>query len=268
MRLLFRRLGWSTHGTMSTTVVSSECSDGVLTLRLNRPEKLNAMNAELIDGVIAGLTSAAADPAVRVIVLTGNGRAFSAGGDLTATLTERRAGVASTVATSMRTVEMFSLMEWMPKPVIAMVNGLTYAGALGFVLYSDLSLASEEAVFCCPMTSRGIYEPYVATRLAARVGVERAKYMLMTAREITAPQALEWGMVSEVHRTAALADATRELSARLSTHDPVSMREYKFAVRRALPGFDLGTFVNQAVAPETTSLMEEFARQFPARDSG
>jgi enoyl-CoA hydratase/carnithine racemase len=253
---------------MSTTVVSTDYDAGVLTVRLDRPEKLNAMNLEMIDGVLAALVSAVADDNVRVVVLTGNGRAFCAGGDLTSTLNERAAGFGSTVSMSMRTVEMFSLMEWMPKPVVAMVNGHTYAGGLGFVLYSDLTFASEDALFCCPMASRGVYEPYVAARLAARVGVERTKYMLMTSQPITARQALDWGMVSEIHPAHELADATRDLARRLGEQHAMPMREYKYLVRRTLPGFDLGAFVSEAISPDTTAIMEAFARDFPDRKSG
>jgi enoyl-CoA hydratase/carnithine racemase len=168
------------------------------------------------------------------------------------------------VAMSMRTVDIFSLMEWLPKPIVAMVNGDTYAGGLGFILYSDLAIAAETAGFCTPMATRGLYEPYTATRLAARIGVERTKYMLFTAKKIGAPQALDWGMISEVHPPSELEAATMELAGQLATYDAYSLREYKYTVRRTLPGFDLGTFLNEAVAPETTAVMERFAKQFPA----
>jgi enoyl-CoA hydratase/carnithine racemase len=248
---------------VSTETVTSECASGVLTIRLNRPEKLNAMNADLLNSITAHLTRAAADAEVKVVVLTGNGRAFCAGGDLTATLGERQDALHSTVSMSMRSVEVFSLMEWLPKPIVAMVNGDTYAGGLGFVLYSDLAIAADTAGFCTPMATRGLYEPYTATRLAARIGVERTKYMLFTAKKISAAQALDWGMISEVHPLSNLQDATHELASQLATYDPYSLREYKYTVRRTLPGFDLGTFLNEAVAPETTAVMERFAKEFP-----
>src|SRR5260221_1358863 len=104
-------------GAMSTPEVVNQVEGGVLTLRLNRPEKLNAMNMALLEGVFAGLTRAAADPDVRVVVITGNGRAFCSGGDLTAGLSDRQGAVENTVAMAMKTVEVFSLMEWMPKPI-------------------------------------------------------------------------------------------------------------------------------------------------------
>lgn len=253
---------------MTPTAVVTEVQAGVMTLCLNRPKTLNAMNVELLDGVMAGLTAAAVDPDVRVVVLTGNGRGFCSGGDLTSALGDRQVALENTMSMAMKTVEIFSLMEWIPKPVIAMINGLTYAGGLGFVLYSDLALAAENATFCCPMATRGLFEPYLATRLAARIGVERTKYLLMTAREFNAAEALDWGMISEVHPPGQLEATTQELAQRLCTHDPYSLREYKYAVRRTLPGFDLGTFVNEAVAHETTAIMERFAREFPSSPRG
>ena len=247
------------------TAVTSERNGEVLTVRLNRPEKLNAMNVDLLDGVLSALTSAASDPLVRVIVLTGAGRAFCAGGDLTSTLRDREQTAASTVAMAMKSVQVYSLMEWLPKPIIAMVNGLAYAGGLGFLLYSDICLSADSAVFCCPMAARGLYEPYVATRLASRVGVERAKYILLTAREFTAPEALAWGMVSEVHPLDQLEAATHDLTSRLVGHDPYSLREYKHTVRRMLPDLDLGSFLNEVVDPAGTKVMERFAAEFPDR---
>jgi enoyl-CoA hydratase/carnithine racemase len=169
------------------------------------------------------------------------------------------------VSMAMKTVEIFSLMEWIPKPVIASVNGPSYAGGNGFVVYSDLAIAAEEATFGFPMVTRGLYEPYLATRLATRVGVERTKYLLMANHVLTAAQALTWGMISEVHALADLERATRELAARLCAHDAYSLREYKYAVRRTLPGFDLGAFVTETTAPELTGIYEEFAQRFPAR---
>jgi enoyl-CoA hydratase/carnithine racemase len=245
--------------------VTTEADKGVLTVRLNRPEKLNAMNLDLIDAVVQALTSAASDPAVRVVVLTGAGRAFCSGGDLTATLEDHRQAAASTVSMAMRSVEAYSLMEWLPQPIIAMVNGLAYAGGLGFVLYSDITLCSESATFCCPMAARGLYEPYVASRLAARVGLERAKHILMTAREFTAADALGWGMVSEVHPPDRLATATYELAWQLAGHDPLALREYKHTLRRTLPDLDLGAFVNEVVDPRHKGVMERFAQEFPDR---
>jgi enoyl-CoA hydratase/carnithine racemase len=248
-------------------VVTTERDGEVLTIRLNRPEKLNAMNFELLDGVLAALSAAAAEPLVRVVILTGAGRAFCSGGDLTSTLQDRQEAVASTVSMAMKSVEVYSLMEWLPKPIIAMVNGLAYAGGLGFLLYSDLSLSVDSARFCCPMAARGLYEPYIATRLANRVGVERAKYILLTAREFTAAEALVWGMVSEVHPGENLEAATHELAGRLASHDAKSLRDYKHTLRRMLPDLDLGSFLNEVVDPQHEGVMERFAKEFPDRRS-
>lgn len=249
---------------MSTDAVIVDRDSDVLTIRLNRPAKLNAMNAEMLDGITAGLRTAAADPAVKVVVVTGEGRAFCSGGDITTALSERRERLENTVAMSMRSVEVFSLMEWLPKPIISMVGGLAYGGGgMGLVLYSDLAVASDTAVFCCSMAARSLFEPYVATRLTARVGMERAKYMLLTTVEVDAARALEWGMVSEVHPVACLPDATRALAERLCACDPSSLRDYKHAVRRTLPGIDLGVFLNEVTDPETGAVMERFAKEFP-----
>jgi enoyl-CoA hydratase/carnithine racemase len=88
--------------------------------------------------------------------------------------------------------------------------------------------------------------------------------MLMTACEVYAPEALAWGMISEVHPATDLTAATTALAQRLCTHSAYSLREYKYAVRRTLPGFDLGAFVNETIDADLSGVMEEFARRFPS----
>jgi enoyl-CoA hydratase/carnithine racemase len=248
---------------MAAVVTSQE--GAILSVRLNRPEKLNAMNSELLDGVLAALTTAVSDDTVKVVVLSGTGRAFCAGGDLTVTLAERQAAKANTVTMAMKTVQIFSLMEWLPKPVICMVNGLTYAGGMGFPLYSDLTLAADSAVFCCPQATRGLYEPYTATRLGNRVGVERAKYILLTARKFTAAEALSWGLISEVHPLGQLEAATMTMAGQLAKNSASSMAEYKQTFRRSQPDFDLAAFLNEVAGSGVTEVMERFAADFPAK---
>lgn len=164
-------------------------SGGVTRIALDRPEKANALTAEMLGAILDGLRAAAAD---RVLVLTGTGSVFSAGADLQAA----RAGL----ATSPLWEQVSAAVVAFPGLSVALLNGSAAGGALGMVLACDLRVAVPEAKIFYPVMRLGhLPQPSDACRLRALVGPARAKLILMAGARIDATEALAMGLVDRIH---------------------------------------------------------------------
>jgi enoyl-CoA hydratase len=171
----------------------------VARITLNRPHKLNAVTQRLYTEIREALVQADADPAIEVVVLTGAGRAFCVGGDLTEVHQMHSADASSAlVAAADNSSQTFMKFETIDKPIICLVNGIAHAGGMIFAVQSDIIIASDRAVFRLPEALRGIVDPFVATRLQAHIGLARTKYVCLTCAEITAQEAADWGLVVRV----------------------------------------------------------------------
>ena len=192
--------GWA----MTDTVIVSRPTDKVAVLTLNRPDQLNAVNAELIAGMHGALAELGAERSVRAIVLTGAGRAFSAGVDLNGFgepegsegLTGRRMGFA--VQTEMS--RLILRMRDTPQPVIAAVNGPAAGMGLALSLASDLRYAARSAVFRAAFMNLGLSNCDMGTSwlLPRLVGASRAHEMMLTMRKVGAEEAERIGLVAAV----------------------------------------------------------------------
>ena len=172
---------------------------GVARITLNRPRKLNAVTQKLYAELRHALTRANCDGAVEVVVLTGAGRAFCAGGDLAEVNALHGANRAVDLAlVGDNSSATFRQLENIDKPVIAMVNGLAHAAGCVLVMLSDIAIAAEQATFRFPEALRGMAEPYAAARLAQLIGLARARYMILACAEIDAATAAAWGLVAQV----------------------------------------------------------------------
>lgn len=203
--------------------VRSEVADGVLTLTIDRAERRNALNAEVIDGLLSGVRSVGD---ARVVVITGAGdKAFCAGADLgtfdaDATpleLHEGRGGLRSLV---------LAIREC-PCPVVARVQGLALAGGLGLMLACDLVVASETATFGTPEVDVGLWPFMIGALVARHVSPKRALDLMLTGRRIDAATAYEWGLVSRV--AADLDAAVAEVTTGLAAKSPLVLRMGKAA---------------------------------------
>lgn len=171
-------------------------SNGILTLTLNRPEKLNALSTELLDALYESLSSAKAHPNVKALMITGNGKAFCAGADINR-LAECNAQTGYEF--SRYGQELFRLLETMGKPSLAAVNGFAFGGGCELAISATLRIASSKALFGQPEVKLGVIPGYGGTqRLARLVGKGRALDLCLTGRFINADLALNWGLVSEV----------------------------------------------------------------------
>ena len=164
--------------------------DGIATLTFNRPERMNALSTPIMEGLLHGLPRLAGDPAVKVVVLTGAGRAFCAGGDVKS-MAEGGAqrSVPEATARLRSRMEVSRILHELPKPTIAMIEGYCVGGGLGVALCCDLRLAADNARFAVPAAKLGLGYAYSGIkRLADLVGPSFAKEIFYTARQFDAPQ--------------------------------------------------------------------------------
>jgi enoyl-CoA hydratase/carnithine racemase len=187
----------------------------VATVTLDRPEKLNAMDRQMFGELEAAAASAAADPAVRAVLVTGAGRAFSSGldvGEFAAAADP--AGAEAMVADVQRAISAFELL---PKPVVAAVNGLAVGGGLQLAIACDLRLASDRAEFASLEMRWAIVPDLGGTeRLPRLVGLGRAKELIFTGRQVGAQEALRIGLVNRVVPDQDLATEAAELAGGLA----------------------------------------------------
>ncbi|KTD62794.1 enoyl-CoA hydratase/isomerase family protein [Legionella shakespearei] len=169
---------------------------GILTLTLNRPEKLNALSTEVLHALEELFHSAKTNPKVKALLITGNGKAFCAGADINR-LAECTAQSGYEFACQGQ--EVFRLLETMGKPSLSAVNGFAFGGGCELAISTTLRIASNKAMFGQPEVKLGVIPGYGGTqRLARLVGKGRAMDLCLTGRFIDAATALNWGLVSEV----------------------------------------------------------------------
>ncbi|CZG49817.1 TPA: enoyl-CoA hydratase/isomerase family protein [Legionella pneumophila] len=171
-------------------------NNGILTLTLNRPEKLNALSTDVLNALNELFFQAKSNPKVKALLLTGNGKAFCAGADINR-LAECNAQTGYEFACQGQ--EVFRLLETMGKPSLAAVNGFAFGGGCELAISATLRIASNKAMFGQPEVKLGVIPGYGGTqRLARLIGKGRAMDLCLTGRFINAETALNWGLVSEV----------------------------------------------------------------------
>lgn len=240
---------------MHSELVSSRVENGVTWLTIERSEKLNALNAEIIGGLHAAFKIAAADPDTRVVVLTGAGdRAFAAGADIAELNAAAEHHLADYIT---RGLALMDCIENLGKPVIARINGFALGGGCELALACTLRVAASTARFGLPEVKLGLLPGYGGTqRLVRLVGRGRALLMMLTGDPVEAGQALEWGLVNLVCAPEDLDAAVRGLATKLAVAAPLAMRGIIQAVNA---GADLPQ--TEAIAIETAEFLEVGATQ-------
>lgn len=197
--------------------------DGVRRITIHRPEKLNALDAATIDALHAAADAAAADDAVRVVVLTGAGpKAFVAGADIA-----QMAGLTPAQGRdfALRGQRMMRRFERLPKPVIAMVNGFALGGGLELAMCCHLRIASDTARVGQPEINLGLVPGFGGTqRLLRLAGRAAALELCLAGTPIDASRALQLGIVNRVVPTAELEAETMALAAQLANAAPLALR--------------------------------------------
>lgn len=225
--------------TTSTTVLE-ERAGAVATLRLNRPEKLNALTPELGKALVHALLRAADDKSARAVVLTGAGRAFCAGGDLEL-LRDVRSRKASRELEGLLVAgkEICVAIATMTKPVIAAVNGAAAGGGMNLALACDMRIASSNAKFAESFAHVGLYPDFGGTYFLPRiVGAAMAAELFYTAELLSAEDALRLGIVNRVFPAEQFEAEARKMAESLAAMPPLALRDVKRTIladeRRAL----------------------------------
>ena len=216
----------------SGPLVLEDRRDGIATLAMNRPERLNALTNELAIALNDALGRIALDQSVRVVVITGAGRAFSAGGDLGALGKGRQTGATTELEPLLRAgMQMVLKMRTMPQPVIAAVNGAAAGAGMNIALAADIRMAAEDATFGQNFAKVGLFPDYGGTFfLPQLVGPSKAAELFYTGDMIDAKTALSLGIVNRVVPSEQLAAEVRALAQKIAEGPLLAIR----AVKKAL----------------------------------
>ena len=230
----------ATQGPITGATVLEERSGAVMTLRLNRPQKLNALVPEMGHALVEGLRRAGEDASVRAVVITGAGRAFCAGGDLELLRDVRRRGAMRELeGLLIAGKEICLAIADMAKPVIAAVNGPAAGGGMNLALACDMRIASSEAKFAESFANVGLYPDFGGTYFLPRiVGAAVAAELFYTAQLLTAEDALRLGIVNRVVAAERFAEECGKVAGHLAAAPPLALAAVKRAAlgeeRRAL----------------------------------
>jgi 2-(1,2-epoxy-1,2-dihydrophenyl)acetyl-CoA isomerase len=214
--------------------ILTSVGDGVATLTLNRPEKLNAYTTEMGDEISAAIRAWRDDDAVRAVILTGAGRGFCAGVDLEH-LNAHRAGLNASQGPRLGEEDFLQQlpleMAEYPKPLIAAVNGAAIGVGVTMILPCDVRIAAETAKLGLAFVKLGILPGLGSTHLLPRiVGRAKALELVMSARTITAAEAAECGLVNKVVPAEKLMNEARELAALIAANPPRAVAAAKAAI--------------------------------------
>ncbi|MCD2322876.1 p-hydroxycinnamoyl CoA hydratase/lyase [Sphingomonas sp. IC-56] len=220
--------------TSSNGVVAYDVENGIAWVRFNRPDKRNAMSPTLNRDMMEVLDLLEHDPAVGVLVLAGEGSAWTAGMDLKEYFRETEAkGLAGTRQAQRESYGWWRRLRWYQKPTIAMVNGWCFGGGYGPLFACDLAFAAEEAKFGLSEINWGILPGGGATKVATELlSFRKAMYHAMMGENIDGKTAADWGLVNEALPLATLKDRVTEVAKVLLAKNPVALKATKDAVRR------------------------------------
>ena len=223
-----------------SNVVEYTCLDGIATITLNRPESLNAMTSELMQGISAGFAQVVADPLVRVVILTGRGRGFCSGADL-------RQRADNTAQTPTDTEDVFNnamrAIYNCPVPTIAKINGAAAGGGFGLALACDITIAARSAFFVATFSPRlGIVPDMGATWSISRlVGRARALGITLLGERISADQAADWGLIWQAVDDTVLDQSVAQTAQALCKSSPSTVTR----IRQTIDAASTNTFSDQ-----------------------
>jgi enoyl-CoA hydratase len=243
-----------------SNVLNVETNNQVTLLTLNRPDKLNALSNELLGAITAALDTIELNPDVRAVVITGAGRAFSAGADISAFQRHMEAGAAQAIAHFMRPGHLMTRrVESFCKPIIAAVNGLAFGGGCELVEATHLAVAAETASFCKAEINIGIIPTFGGTqRLPRNVGRKAAIELILTGRTFDALEAARLGLINRVVPSADVLGVALALARELATKPPLTLAAALTTIHR---GMDAA--IDDGLALEEAA----FARIVPTHDA-
>ena len=260
---------------MSYNNILSESQDGITTLSINRPSKLNALNRETINELHNAFAKADQDPSTKVIILTGSGeKAFVAGADISEFADFNVTEGASLARKGQE--DLFDLVENLETPVIAAVNGFALGGGLELAMAAHFRIASDNARMGLPEVSLGVIPGYGGTqRLPQLIGKGRAMEMIMTAGMIDANTALEYGLINHLVAQEELLPLAQKIASKIMRNSSVAIAAAISAVnagyREGVDGFEAeieafgNCFGTEDFTEGTTAFLEKRKADFPGK---
>lgn len=205
-----------------------EIKERIATIKINKPETLNALSTQVLRELSDAVDQINANPEVRVLIITGEGRSFVAGADISEMKSmDRSQGLEYGKFGS----SVFRKIEKLPIPVIAAVNGFALGGGLELAMACDIRLASEKAKLGQPEVGLGITPGFSGTqRLTRLVGAGKAKELILTAKPIHASEALQIGLVNAVYAPEELMNQAFEMASKIASNAPVAVKLSKQAI--------------------------------------
>ena len=237
---------------MTTELVQLSLDGPIATLVLNRADKLNALNSEMLTALEGYADALDRNQEIRVVLITGTGRAFCVGADIFewSDLTPLEMG-RRWIRDGLRIFDRFARL---PQPVVAALNGYTFGGGLELALAADLRLAAAGAQLSFPEVKLGVIPGWGGTqRLAQLVGPSRAKQMIFSGESVDAAQAEAWGLVSEVIPDEQLVQRSLELAELVAANGPVAVQMTKQLIDAAAPDRSDGGAVLESIAGSLAS---------------
>ena len=184
---------------MESETIHYNIQEGIVTITLKRPDALNALNQEMRDSLEKALSKAAFDQKARVVILTGEGKAFCAGADLKRFKDDYEHYKRTGEPSCFYDISLPKVLCFFPKPILAAINGPAVGVGMTMTLACDIRLASESASFSCPFTRIGLTPEFGSSYFLPRlVGYSKAAEWILTSKMITAPEALSTGLISEM----------------------------------------------------------------------
>jgi methylglutaconyl-CoA hydratase len=234
------------------THLIQKIQDHVCWLTLNRPEKNNAFDEFLIEDLTGALKHAIENEAVRVIVLKGEGKHFSAGADLKWMQRIAQAGYADNEKDALRLAELLSTLHHCPKPTLAQVHGVAYGGGVGLLAACDIVIAESNAQFCFSEVKLGLIPAVISPYVVQAIGPRVAKRLFMTGEVFSAAFALKMNLIHEVVESPELYAQVSQLAQQLA-HLPVE------AVKgcKSLVGMVTGHPLDSTLMQKTAKLIAE-----------
>jgi methylglutaconyl-CoA hydratase len=202
-------------------------SRGVLTLQLNRPEIHNAFGERLIRELTETLHAAEDDAAVRLVVLTGVGKSFSAGADMNWMSSMVGASVEENEQDAQKLARMLRRLNYFPKPTIARINGAAFGGGVGLVACCDITIAAEPAQFALTEVRLGLVPAVISPFVFRRLGESQSRRLFLTAERFDAKAAQQMGLVQIVVTPEALDEAVEAQVALLLQGGPAALKQAK-----------------------------------------
>ena len=205
-------------------------ADGIATITLNRPDRRNALDTAMLEGLHRRFDELERDARVRVVVIRGAGTAFCSGRDLEEMSRRQR----DALEPESDVISVFQQIEASSRPTIAMVHGAAYAGGCELALHCDFRVAADVARFAMPLARLGLVVPFpLGQKLVEIIGPAFTRQILLTGQPVDARRAYEMGMVHTVVPAAELERATYDLARTIAGNAPLSLAGIKATIRRS-----------------------------------